>query len=217
MVNPSFATGYFYHIYNRGVEKRDIFLTASDYKRFLATINYYRLSPQPMKFSDFRRGSIKRQSMMNQQETVRIISFCLMPNHFHLLIQQTEELGITQFMRKISDSYTKYFNTKYKRVGPLFQGAFKAKLIETEEYLLQLTKYIHRNSFPLKMWEGKNYPYSSYSYYLTGEVHEFCDTAFIRSFFKKNNPGLDYQAFVEGFEIEDPNVFELAIDSDDYI
>lgn len=217
MVNPPFATGHFYHIYNRGVEKRDVFLTSSDYKRFLQTINYYRLSPQPVKFSDYKRSVKRFLKTEEPNEAVKIYCYCLMPNHFHLLIQQTDEFGITQFMRKISDSYTKYFNTKYKRVGPLFQGAFKAKLIESEEYLLQLSKYIHRNSFPLKMWEAKVYPYSSYSYYLSGEVHEFCEINFIRSFFRKNNSGLDYKSFVEELEIEDPEVFKLAIDVDDYI
>ena len=138
-----------------------------------------------------------------------------MPNHFHLLIQQLSDNGVTEFLRKLSDSYTKYFNTKYERVGSLFQGTFKAKLIETDEYLLQLSKYIHKNSFPLKMWEGKNYPYSSYNFYLSGAKHPFCDTGFISEFFSKEKPNFGYQAFVEETEPEDPIFYSLCIDPDD--
>lgn len=149
MSNPSLATGYYYHLYNRGVEKRDIFLGRRDYLRFLETLGYYRKTPLPMKLSDFRRGVIKLKEIDNQTELVRILCYCLMPNHFHLLVQQMIDGGISQFLRKVSDSYTRYFNTKYERIGSLFQGSFKARLIETDEYLLHLSKYIHRNSFPL--------------------------------------------------------------------
>ncbi len=218
MANPPFASGEFYHIYNRGVEKRKIFLDKWDYLRFLETLDFYRKSPNPMKLSDFRRGVIKLKKNEDQKEIVRIYCYSLMPNHFHLLVQQLEESGITQFMRKLSDSYTRFFNTKYERVGSLFQGSFKAKLIETDEYLLQLSKYIHRNAFPLKMWEGKVYPYSSYGYYLNGEKHLFCDTEFIGAFFSKTNPKLSYKSFVEETEFGDPiAVYNLSIDNDECV
>lgn len=214
VLNPPFANDSYYHIYNRGVEKRKIFLNRRDYLRFLETLDFYRVSPQPMKLSDFRRGVIKYKKIDNQKETIRIFSYCLMPNHFHLLIQQIVDKGASDFMRKVTDSYARYFNTKYERVGPLFQGPFKAKLIETDEYLLQLSKYIHRNSFPLNEWEGKIYPYSSYDYYLKNEPHPFCDIEFILSNFSKTNPNLSYQAFVEESEIEDPAIFSLLIEDD---
>ncbi|MDO8638894.1 MAG: transposase [Candidatus Daviesbacteria bacterium] len=215
MGNPPFVTDGYYHIYNRGVEKRDIFIDRRDYLRFLETLNYYRKSPLPVKLSDFRRGNLGIKKIEVQEEIVRIFCYSLMPNHFHLLIQQLADDGISKFMRKLSDSYTRYFNTKDERVGPLFQGTFKAKLIETDEYLLQLSKYIHRNSFPLPMWESKTYPYSSYKYYLSGEKHPFCDTKFILSYFSKNNPNLDYQSFVGESEIrgmERPELFDSLID-----
>ena len=138
-----------------------------------------------------------------------------MPNHFHLLLQQVSDNGITVFLRKLSDSYTRYFNTKHERIGPLFQGRFKAKLIETEQYLLHLSKYIHKNSFPLTKWEGKVYPYSSYSYYLSREQHKFCYTDFILSYFSKTNHKLSYQAFVEETELDDPILYSLYIDPED--
>lgn len=215
MANPILNNGSYYHIYNRGVEKRNVFLGKRDYLRFLETLDYYRKSPLPAKLSDFRRGTMKLKKIDNQEEIVKIFCYCLMPNHFHLLIQQLSDNGVTEFLRKLSDSYTKYFNTKYERVGSLFQGTFKAKLIETDEYLLQLSRYIHKNSFPLKMWEGKNYPYSSYSFYLSEEKHPFCDTDLILEFFSKENPNSMYQAFVEEAETEDSILYSLCIDPDD--
>lgn len=215
MKNPSFITNSYYHIYNRGVEKRSIFMDRWDYLRFLETIDFYRRSPQPMKLSDYRRGIVKFKKADSQSETVKIFSFCLMPNHFHILIQQLSDKGVTELLRKISDSYTRYFNTKYDRVGPLFQGSFKAKYIENDEYLLQVSKYIHRNPFPLKMWEGRVYPYSSYWNYVSGEKHAFCDTSFILSYFARSNPERDYQSFVEETNDIDPALFDSLIDIDD--
>jgi len=218
MVNPPFASGEFYHIYNRGVEKRIIFLDKWDFLRFLETLDFYRKFPTPMKLSDFRRGAIQWKKIENPKELVKIFCYSLMPNHFHLLIQQLEDGGITEFMRRLSDSYTRFFNTKYKRVGSLFQGSFKAKLIETDEYLLQLSKYIHRNAFLLPKWEHRVYPYSSYGYYLNSEKHPFCDTEFIGGFFSKTNPKLSYKSFVEENEYDDPvGVYNLSIDSDECI
>ncbi|MDO8570509.1 MAG: transposase [Candidatus Daviesbacteria bacterium] len=219
MRDLSFCTDCYYHIYNRGVEKRKIFEDRFDYWRFLETLGFYRKSPIPVKLSDFRRGKLGIRKIEAQTEIVKIYCFCLMPNHFHLIVQQVAENGISIFMRKISDSYTKYFNTKHERVGSLFQGPFKAKLIETDEYLLQLSKYIHRNpkelEFPHSVWEAKQYPYSSYQYYLSGEKHSFCDTEFILSYFSKTNPNSDYQSFVEEFGFEDPSFYSVFIDPED--
>lgn len=219
MRNISFFSGCYYHIYNRGVEKRNIFLDKHDYRRFLETIDFYRKVPTPAKLSDFRRGQIGIKKVESQTEIVKIVCYCLMPNHFHLLAQQLSNNGISIFMRKMADSYTKYFNTKYKRVGSLFQGPFKAKFIEHDEYLLQLSKYIHRNSlelsFPHRVWEGEMYPYSSYSYYLSGEAHPFCDTDFILDYFSKTNSNLSYQSFVEKNMVDDLAAFSLFIDQDD--
>lgn len=217
MHNPPFVTGSYYHLYNRGVEKRKVFLDKFDYLRFLETINFYRNTPVPMKLSDFRRGVIKWQKIEQQEEMVKIYCYCLMPNHVHLLVQQLMDNGITEFMRKTFNSFTKFFNTKYERVGPLFQGPFKAKLIESEEYLLQVSKYIHKNSqeleFPHGVWEASAYPYSTYGSYISGEPHPFCDTDLILSYFSRTNPSLSYQAFVEETVLDDPTLFDLYIDS----
>lgn len=199
-----------------GVEKRNIFTDRWDYSRFLETLNFYRKSPLNMKLSNFRRNKIRKKEPENQKEIVKIFCYCLMPNHFHLLIQQLEDDGISKFLRKVTDSYTRFFNTKHERIGPLFQGTFKAKLIESDEYVLQVSKYIHRNPTSLKNWEDdiRGYPYSSYSWYLSNQEHNFCSTDFILSYFARNNPKLDYQTFVEEQGAEDPSIYSLFIDNE---
>ncbi len=215
MPNPHFATDYYYHIYNRGVEKRSIFIGRRDYQQFLLGMDFYRRTPLPSKLSDFKRGMEKAKKIDNQIDLIEIYSYCLMPNHFHFLLKQKEDGGITHFIRKFANSYTRFFNTKYDRVGPLFQGTFKAKLVNSDEYLLQVSKYIHRN--PLKLCGGNlsSYSYSSYSYYLSKDIHPFCNTEFILSYFPDTNLKLNYKSFVEETDIEDPSIYNLLIDSED--
>jgi len=215
VINPPFANGYYYHIYNRGVEKRNIFIGKHDYQQFLLAMDFYRKNPLPSKLSDFKRGMEKAKKVENQIELVEIYSYCLMPNHFHFLLKQTTDGGITDFIRKFANSYTRYFNTKYDRIGPLFQGTFKAKLIENDAYLLQVSKYIHRNPLKLNKESLDLYPYSSYSYYLSEDKHPFCNTEFILSYFSQTIPNLSYQSFVEETAAEDPEIYNLLIDPDE--
>lgn len=213
VINPPFVTGSYYHIYNRGVEKRNIFIGKHDYQQFVLAMDFYRKTPLSTKLSDFKRRIEKIKKVENQIELVRIFSYCLMPNHFHFLLMQNADGGVTHFLRKFTNSYTRYFNTKYDRIGPLFQGTFKAKYIENDEYLLQVSKYIHRN--PLKLKSNlHSYPYSSYGYYLSQDKHPFCDTEFISAYFSKNNLNLSYRAFVEEAEVENPAIYDLFIDPD---
>lgn len=186
-----------------------------DYSRFMETLDFYRKSPQPQKLSDFRRRVISLKEVKNQKDLVKIFAYCLMPNHFHLLVQQLADEGITTFVSNLANSYTRYFNTKHERIGALFQGAFKAKLVNNDEYLLQLSKYIHRNPDSLSQWKNKIYPYSSYHYYLSSERNSFCDPDFILSYFSTTNPKLNYKSFVEeaGF-IDDVRIASLYIEED---
>lgn len=200
-MNSPLENNYYYHVYNRGVEKRTIFQESQDYYRFLETINFYRLHPTPRKLSTHLRfGSPPIPTHFIQNELVRIICFCLMPNHFHLLIQQIKDGGISEFIRRLSDSYTRFFNTKYGRIGALLQGKFKAKLVEKDEYLLQLSKYIHRNPLALPGWKDKlkEYSFSSYPGYINqARNYEFCDTKTISEYFSTKNHLLSYESFVE--------------------
>lgn len=172
------VTDQFYHIYNRGVAKQPIFLSKRDYQQALLALSYYRFTDTPVKLSRFKELSLeKRQKIMTDLEksnklNVRVISFVLMPNHFHFLLQQTEDEGIVNFIGKFANSYTKYINTKTDRVGPLLQGAFKAVLVEDDEQLLHLSRYIHINpavSLIIKPGDLSRYPWSSLPDYLKGE------------------------------------------------
>ena len=162
-----FVNGQYYHIYNRGSEKRIIFENRLDYHRFLASMVYYQLAGPKPKFSN----TLKRKSFKNSdQKIVDIICFCLMPNHFHFLLRQSQENGVTEFTSKLSNSYTKYFNTKHNRIGPLFQGEFKAVLVESDEQLLHLSRYIHLNPFVSYLTKNLNYyEWSSYEEYINNQ------------------------------------------------
>ncbi len=136
MKNPPLVTQNYYHIYNRGVEKRNIFLNRWDYLRFLETLDFYRKSPQPMKLSDYRRGVIKLKKVDNQTEIIKIFCFCLMPNHYHLLLSPVVKDGIPKFMKKINMGYAKYFNIKNDRKGTLFEARYKSILVEDESHFM---------------------------------------------------------------------------------
>lgn len=197
-----FATGEIYHVFNRGVERRPLFTSKREHERFVELLKYYRFSPVPMRYSDFRvlpdpaQKKIWRSLADRGDVNVDILSYCLMPNHFHLVLRQRQEQGIQRFLSHISNSYAKYFNTKHRRVGPLFQGAFKAIYIETEEQLLHITRYVHLNpitAFMIQEGEVDMYPWSSLSEYVANLPSGFCDTGWVKEFFKKPS---GYRSFV---------------------
>lgn len=146
-----FANGEYYHIYNRGVDKREVFLDEADYNRFLISLREFNCSDAI--------GSLYEKSLRDKKgssapimgaelpKLVEIIAYCLNPNHYHLILKQNSEKGIEKFMHKISTGYTNYFNKKQKRSGALFQGRFKAINIDSNEYLLYLSAYVNKNNF----------------------------------------------------------------------
>lgn len=155
MKKPTFTEGQIYHIYNRGVEKRNIFLNDGDLFRFIhglfefndeesaVNVKYY-FNPETMRIESQSLNQRKPRKVL-----VEILVFTLMPNHFHLLLRQKKEKGIVKFMQKLGTGYTMYFNQKYKRVGGLFQGRFKAVLINEEAHFIHLPTYIHINPLSL--------------------------------------------------------------------
>jgi len=185
------ATGEYYHIFNRGVEKRKVFTNRRDYKRFLETINYYLQKSPIVKFS---QATDESKNAQLKDRLVEIITYCLMPNHFHLLLKQLQNNGISTFMRKISDSYTKYFNTKNERPGPLFQGQFKAVRIETDDQLLHVSRYIHLNPIIGFLADNlRRYEWSSYPAFIGIANDSVCKKDEILNFF--SGPS-DYEKFV---------------------
>lgn len=170
----------YYHVYNRGVDKRITFTKKNDYQRFLYLL-YACNDTQPLLNSQFYYRGLASIEKRKREMMVDILSFCLMSNHFHLLLRQRVDNGISKFMQKLGTGYTMYFNTKYQRSGSLFQGTFKAIHIDEETYLTHLTRYIHLNPLELKEpnWKEKgvknwnesykfvkSYPWSSFSDYI---------------------------------------------------
>lgn len=145
----------FYHVYNRGVEKREIFLDEQDYRVFIDRLRKY-LDP------DYTTGPGERYGKYMRNE-VELIAYCLMPNHFHLLVRQVTPTAMEELMRRVMTAYSMYFNLKYARVGSLFQGRYKAVPVVTDEYLMHLSRYIHLN--PCKSSSNAD-PQSSLRFYL---------------------------------------------------
>lgn len=146
-----YDTNIYYHVYNRGVNKRKIFIDDQDYAVFLSLFNRY-LGEMP----DI--GSQGREYDWLVDD-VEVVSFCLMPNHFHLLLYQIKMDAITKLLRAVCSSYVTYFNVKYNRVGTLFQGCFKAVKVNDQGYLQYLTRYIHRNPSNYLNWEWSSLDY----------------------------------------------------------
>lgn len=148
------AIGEIYHVYNRGVEKRTVFSEEQDYFRFIHDLFEFNDSEPAGKIYAYRQERQYAEVGLPQVRTprkmiVEILAFCLMPNHFHLLVRQTNTNGVTEFMRKLGTGYTNYFNKKYERVGPLFQGKYKIVHVHNEAHFLYLPYYIHLNPLDL--------------------------------------------------------------------
>ncbi|QQG40678.1 MAG: transposase [Candidatus Levyibacteriota bacterium] len=173
-----------YHIFNRGVASQPTFLNKRDYDRALETIFYYQNSIPPIKYSRFLSLSTEDRTELfenlakQKNFLVEIISYCLMPNHFHFLLRQIKDGGIAKFISNFTNSYTRFFNTKRERTGPLFTGKFKSVRIETQEQLLHVSRYIHLNpytSFVAKTLKDlETYPYSSFPEFINKVKSNFC-------------------------------------------
>lgn len=203
----------YYHIYNRGVEKRLIFLDQQDYLVFLNYLKEYLLPKDEKSLREqlsspsttYReKDKILRQLRLNNfADEITLLAYCLMPNHFHFFVKQKGARSIDSFMQSLGTRYTMYFNRKYKRVGSLFQAVYKAVLVTHDEQFVYLSKYIHKQALAskgetLQGWMGQP---SSYPKYLGKRGTEWVHPEEVLSYFSKTNPGLSYQAFVE--EIED--------------
>lgn len=167
------VNGQYYHIFNRGVARQPIFFRKRDYERLLLTFDYYRFAKPPLRLSKLLQLPNEQvdQLLLSLQTSAKLVTVCcyvFMPNHFHLILHQETDKGISVYISRTINSYTRYQNTRSKRVGPVFQGAFKAVRIETEEQLLHLSRYIHLNPVTSYVVDQNNlftYPWSSlYAY-----------------------------------------------------
>ena len=200
----------YYHIYNRGVERRSIFLDEQDYRVFLSYLKLY-LSP----IDEIEKISPSRK-LKNYFGKADLLCYCLMPNHYHMLVKQYSTTAITGLIRSISTRYAMYFNKKYRRTGHLFQGVYRSVTVGSEAQLLHLSRYIHRNPDPT----GSNpvglaeYRYSSLQNYLGKIKQTWIKNEEITVLFSPSDIRNSYQSFV--FESADlSDMSSMSIDYDD--
>jgi putative transposase len=205
-----YVEGGIYHVYNRGVAKGDIFIDCEDYKSFLFYLKVYLLDPV-LKVARLQGADSSRVERKSFYGRIELRGYCLMPNHIHLILAQTDKTALTEFMRCLMTNYVMYFNRKYERVGPLFQGKFKAILITHDEQLKYLSKYIHLN--PCKgrtlAERPEEYEYSSYLYYLESQKADWFSPDYILSMFCSGG----YQAFVENDDTAPELIYPILLEN----
>lgn len=182
-IEKQYVEDSFYHVYNRGVNKRRIFIDDKDYAVFLNLLKRY-LSFTPVK-------DPKGRTYESFYDKVELVCFCLMPNHFHMLLYLREPPAITQLMRSVISSYTVYFNRRHQRVGHLFQDRFKAVRVDNDSYLTHITRYIHLNPVSYKTWD-----YTSLPYYLNEKSASWIRPDRILELF---DDAKDYSDFVDDY------------------
>lgn len=188
-----FAAENYYHVFNRGNGKNDIFFEPQDYGIFL-----HRLSENLFPEHEIPKTGYPLDLKFKRKKlpagAFSLICYCLMPNHFHLLVRQNSEVKISELIQKLCTGYSKYFQKKYDHVGHLFQGTFKAIHVDNESYLTWLSAYIHQNPATASIVNNlEDYPYSSYLDYIGLRDGKLCDKAPILDKFKSKE---DYKKFV---------------------
>lgn len=193
----------YYHIYNRGVDKREVFSDDRDYVRFLLSVDllndekdglmimwrdYQRCVKNP-KVADFLKLNFRKRERL-----VDIVSYCLMSNHYHFVLKQNVEKGIERFLQKLGTSYTKYFNKKYHRNGSLFQGTFKSSYISSTGLLLRMAVYASCNSEIHKVSLAKNYPWCSFAVHSGRQKSDIVNDGFLSEHFKS---GKDFEEYAK--------------------
>jgi REP element-mobilizing transposase RayT len=163
--------GEYYHIYNRGVDKRNIFEKPEDFKTFLDELEGFNsiLSVGGLYAGNLMKRSSHPRGSTSSEKLVEIVAFCLNQNHFHLILTPLVEDGIQKFMQRISTGYTMYFNENKERTGALFQGRYKAKHINSNEYLLYLSAYVNLN-FMVHGYDNNHKYISSWFEYVSPET-----------------------------------------------
>lgn len=195
--NIQFVEGEYYHVFNRGVEKRDIFMSEYDSERFLLSMQEFNtLTPIGSIFQNSFHKNKNVQSKSSDRKLVSILAYCLNPNHYHILLSPKVDDGVSKFMHRLGSGYTRYFNERYKRSGALFQGAFKAVHIQTDNQLKHVSAYINLNDKVHKKIKSDKQKLvrSSWKIYTEPKYFEniFCDPSFVLAQFDGQK---DYKKF----------------------
>ena len=236
-----FAPDEYFHIYNRAIEERLIFGDDWDKARFIISALFFQGENSSLHFSEITKriffilklkpqtkerhsmSSINLADKLNvrfgtlekilNSRTVELVEFCLMPNHFHLILKEFQDGGISKYMQRLGDSFTKYFNARHNRRGHVFESRFNAVHVDSNEYLLPLSVYIHKNPYKLKEWRGREekYPWSSFQDFLgDNRWGKFLNPSIILEQF---NNGEDYKRFVNEYEPREELDQKYFIDS----
>lgn len=195
-------SGQIYHVFNRSLDKRPIFTNTHYSRRALETLSFYQYDSLPVKlsyfikWSQFRKNQLLRELITPNNNLVSILCFCLMPNHFHLLLRQEKDQGISKFVGQFQNSFSKYYNTREERGGHVFSGQFKAVRIETDDQLIHVARYIHLNPYTSFVIKDINslvkYPWSSFGQYIS-KTGGLCNPEIILSHFKNRG---EYQKHI---------------------
>lgn len=188
------AKNQIYHLFNRGAGKQIIFREKRDYARALEVMGYYQYAKPDLRFSYYDRlqkeekdGFLEELKRKGEKQ-IEFLTYCLIPNHYHLVAKELEDNGIINFMHNYQESYAKYYNAKYKRKGAMFESNFKAVRIETDEQFLHVCRYVHLNPYTTylvkKITELEDYTWSSFPDYLGKREPFLTSIGFLMGFFK---------------------------------
>ena len=217
-----------YHLYNRGVAKNDIFLDQQDFSVFCSYLKVYLLPKDTQKISETISSknstpkekdiAIKLLTLKNFANDINLVAYALLPNHFHFLIKQQSADAIDRFMNSLGVRYSGYFNRKYRRVGPIFQGRYKAVLVNTDEQLLHLSRYINLNPhvklhLSVKDWQKITWPYSLPEYFRQRNT-TWVKPQLVLDYFNKTSPNTRYMEFMDN-SLDPSAIAPLMIDYDD--
>lgn len=212
MREVQFSTGNMYHVYNRGVDKRTIFNDPKDFERFYTSLFLFNNKSFSNSGGSSSLRDVELQRLLETSDKavklVRVISYCLLPNHFHLLLEQLEEDGIIKFMHRVGMGYARYYNTRHDRTGRLYEGTFKAVLVERDAQLEHLPRYIHLNALDLTNYNWRDgiaegwteaekflhqYRWSSHDVYI-GQTQQLplVDEQFVREIFSTREQYLSF-------------------------
>lgn len=191
-----FANNEYYHIYNRGVDKREVFSDKKDYLRFLQSMRGFNNTKPTgsLYLKEKARNRDPIPTTVGIGSLIEFICYCLNPNHFHMIVKQLTDGGISELMKRVGTGYTTYFNKKYNRSGSLFQGKYKFVHVDTNEYLLWLSGYINGNAEIHKIAKAENYKWCSYSDYMGKRNGTLCNKEIILAQFKNV---IEYKKFVD--------------------
>ena len=212
-----YVEGGIYYIYIRGLDRKELFRDEEDFEFYLNQLERY-LTPYKTdsntRFKTERPYIVRHKQEMSLNGEVFLLAFCLMPDHIHLLIRQINADGMTELMRRVGTNYVMHYNMKYHRSGTLFENGYRAVKVDSEEQIIHLSRFIHRNSGRRKVQRfgpvetitgirSEEYMYSSYRNFVYSVNSEWLTTNYLLSLFEKlyGNKWKNYHEFVEDLKV----------------